>query len=353
MSRRTPRFKHVETFFLQSEPDKTESVSPTPWHPKLFYWNIGAALLHLVQFLIVLGLNVKYLDKDSATFLTGNVALRFTHHMVVPSDQEPTCSGSGLTVLADYTNRSSPINPDLYDFSNTVVYRYTEPFTVRTEWMIDAFFLLSCTFQLLNTYLLRKNQDQPRLLHFIEYSITGSLCLIVMAINFGIRDLTAISNLFGLFFGMNILGACAELLMYMAEMVTDTDTPNFLGFDLNTLWVIPHLAGWILFAMSLGPVLAQFRRLHHCSERKPPEYFAAVQVLETIAFILFGLVQTWALWARTMLKTKTTTMFTWLLPANRHDVAFWMDGWMIGLSFIAKTALAWILLAPVLIFRTQ
>ena len=345
--------------FLRSNPAPDDGDRRTDRAWALAPFNAGVALLHLAQFVataILLGTHFQHSSDSPTAFVAGKQQLRMTNQAVVPSaDGANQCvrdnnrTESSLVVLVDYTNRASVLEEHIYDFSNVIIYQYYEvgDLPISTPAIIMVFFLLSAAFQGLNHWVLLNHSDQPRVLHYVEYSITGSLCLVVMAINVGIREVTVITGLFGLFFGMNMLGACAELLVYAAEQCKRKGggTTEFLHLhDQNNLWTIAHLASWILFLFATGPVLDHYSKFHACSERKLPDYMHAVVIIEMLAFIAFGVVQLWGLCVRTRL------LYGMQAGAFQHpeDVVLHMDRGMIGLSLVAKTCLAWLLRGPAL-----
>ena len=377
MIRRHHRLKVVD-FFLKS----VEGQQPNSgW--ELSRFNLYVAVLHISQFLIVcvmIGVYFSVSDNKSFPFVAGTQKLHMTSQAIVPSDEkinqcvkDNSEAENRLTMLIDYTNKSSVLDTNIYDFSNVIIYEYYEigGLSISTPGMICAFFLLSGLFQLMNGLLLSASTDRPRLLHYVEYSITGSMCLVVMAVNLGISEITAITGLFGLFFGMNMLGACAELLVFAAEKFKDVNQPRKdVAFppllDQNNLWVVAHVSSWILFLISMGAVLAQYHNLRYCSERTTPDYVIATVVIEMLAFLSFGFVQKWGLLKRMKLLYDNANLswpFEWYLgffqiwyniftpssaPDTRVEAVYFMDLWMILLSLLAKTFLAWLLMAPAL-----
>ena len=192
-----------------------------------------------------------------------------------------------------------------------------------------------------------------------------------------------ITGLFGLFFGVNMLGACAELLVYAAEKYKQTGgttTKPFLMHDENNLWTIAHFASWILFFFAMGPVLDHYSVFYTCSERKVPDYMHAIVVIEVLAFLAFGKVQLWGLLKRMellydggkldmvlggyvkfleyvgyglgYLPGKATGYILNDPITDAESIIYYMDLWMISLSLVAKTCLAWLLLAPALAVKS-
>lgn len=357
----------------------------TSW--ELYDWNLTVAVIHVMQGFIVMLLI--FIDSytpsgigKSSPLMAGSVELHMTNQAIVPSkkgDNECTLKNNrvenNLVMLADYTDKPSVMDVSIYDFSDILIYQYYEvgALPMDTPAAIASFFFLSFAFQLANGMLLKDSAGAARFMHYAEYSITASTCLIVMAVNFGIREVFVITGLFGLFFGMNMMGLCAELLMYIAEQIDDKAKRSTSRFypDEYSLWLVPHTAAWILFVFGISPVLEQYASFRNCSERKAPGYLDAVAVLEVGAFISFGLVQTWGLLRRMKLLygKELNPVFeaflscfdvpgklcfpespAWTLEYQdpAHNIRFYMDWWTILLSLFAKTTLAWLLLGPAL-----
>ena len=379
--------------FLRGDMVKETNPNNLPW--KLATFNASVAFFHFIQFFIVailLGVRFNQPSDSPVSYVAGKQQLHMTNQAVVPSaDVTNQCvldnnkAESNLVVLVDYTNQESILDKSIYDFSNVIIYQYYEvgSLPISTPAIVMTFFLFSAAFQALNYWLLRDNSDQPRMLHYIEYSITGSMCLVVMAVNVGIREVTVITGLFGLFFGVNMLGACAELLVYAAEQHKQKkdvkEIEPFLMHNQTNLWTIAHIASWILFFFAMGPLLDHYTMFYVCSERKVPDYMHAIVVVEMLAFLAFGKVQLWGLLRRMELLHDGGKLnvvlegYAWFLeflgrgfyymaywPAkafghtftepldNAVSIIYYMDLWMISLSLVAKTSLAWLLLAPAL-----
>lgn len=314
---------------------QVESKSKREWKVNLTAYNWAAVLVHLVNAVVVLALSATTLDSkpENVVFVSGKLELSYTHHAVVrmPADNE-TCqdvlSSPGYArVLKGEAEAVGDIMPHhLYDFRNKTVVRYGKSGnSLYTHYMIAAFFALSCAFQALNGYYMGFSGSFPRVVHYLEYSLSSSLMIVVLAVNVGILEVFTLVGLFGLFFGMNLLGACAELLSWAAA---DLDIPR-----LKLWWVVPHAAAWVLYLLAYVPVIIQYETGRACSVAVPG-YLTAAIYLELLFFTLFGAAQTWLLCWRTVHPTA--------------DVAYWTDLTSITLSVFAKTFLAWILIGPVL-----
>jgi hypothetical protein len=337
----------------------------------LYQWNLLAAGLHLAQFVVVCVLGADGTEGD-VPFTAGRHEVRFTGLAAVNAS---CAESSGAPVVARH--------------------HYYGSWGVSMRWMIAAFFLASALFRWIDGERLRFSPLAPRALHCAESAVSSSLCVAVLALNVGIHDAYALTGVVGLFFGVGLLFACAELLVCLAEGAPHAERDRSaavvvsagLEWGLYPLdsWILPHSAAWILFECSWGLVFAQYWIMYRYSERKPPDIVMGCIVLESAAFVGFGLVQHWALSRRRSLLNGPATVYyklfdlvTWIAfgyflvdglvwacdPAPacvrpvvrvcrdmrdcgaKRDVLWYMDAWMIGLGLVARTTLAWLLLGP-------
>jgi hypothetical protein len=319
----------------------------------LYTLNKRVAYIHLTQALVVLILIFVHFDKlpKDIAYVSGSLELKQTTYVLAVVQPNSTLQASleqntceevrGLNAAAVWHKEIPDIMPHkFYDFGGVsyVAYQKTGA-RLSPPWMMFAFFVLSFLFQIANGWLLNEDPDRPRLNSYFEYSVSSSLMIMVMGMNTGIFELYTLTSLFGLFFGMNMFGACAEWLCYVAEKA-----PYIPHIGPYT-WVWPHVAGWILFMFAWIPCVRSFTTVSQCSDRHAPWFVVAMVVLESLSFFAFGLVQAWTLFARAR-----------LLIEGRHErnrVLYIGDACAIGLSVIAKTLLAWLLLAPMLSTSTS
>jgi hypothetical protein len=126
-----------------------------------------------------------------------------------------------------------------------------------------------------------------------------------------------------------------------------------------------------------APLLDSYLQSTHCSERGPPGFVNVIVFLEFVLFSCFGFVQLYSLYYRTIFiqnptvtsaRSYTPLVATSRFGSNNYDneelvmniendtstsknytnVAEKADYMYILLSFIAKTQLAWLILAPAL-----
>lgn len=298
-------------------------------------YNWVAVGLHAINAIVVFALSATELSSkpENVVFISGKIELTSTHYAVVrtPGDNQ-TCrevldSPGYASVLSGQARILGDIMPHhLYDFTNKTIVKYNVPGNhVYTHVLMGFFFALSCVFQALNGYFVGFAGSFPRVVHYAEYSISSSLMVIVLAVNTGILEVYTLIGLFGLFFGMNMLGACAEVMSWAYA--------EFDNAQLRYWWVLPHTAAWVLYLLAYVPVIAQYERGRSCSVAVP-DFLTAAIYLELLFFTAFGVAQTWLLWWRTV--------------DPKADVNYWTDFSSITLSIVAKTFLAWVLIGPVL-----
>lgn len=335
-------------FFLVNSDEPNNEYIRNPFKTKtlanrftLNTYNNLAVFLHFLNFIIVLVLCFTYLnDKpENILYVSGKMQLTHTNYAFVDVSSKKTCEdvrtySSQYQKLVSMDNTSSfaivddVLPHNLYDFRNKTIINYNIPeYHIYTYYLIAVFFLLSFLFQSINGMYVGFEGNFPRIMHFIEYSISSSLMILVLAINAGILELYVLVSFFGLFFGMNILGACAEIISWMTAVLFQNKSMKF-G------WLIPHLAAWVLFLFAYIPILITYEKTRSCSSVPAPAFVSAAVYVELIIFCIFGLFQTVAL--------------IWRTFDVEINVCYWIDFVNITLSIFAKTFLAWVLIGPVL-----
>ena len=102
----------------------------------------------------------------------------------------------------------------------------------------------------------------------------------------GITELFAVTGMCAIFFGMNMLGACAEIMSHYAGVIPKDSQPLFT----RIMWLL-HFAGWILFFFAMIPIWVQFHTAVTCSDGGSPAYAVAAIVIESLCFVSFGVLQ--------------------------------------------------------------
>ena len=342
-SREIHTTEYQEANFSESNFSK-EYLESDQWG--LYTYNLYAAILHLIQFfavLVLIQLKTSKIDPDFI-FISPERELIWQNYALIKADTTET-DCKDLAQSSTYQNKTAwvlnkdMINHNIFDFRNTVLIPYKKGgITIRVDVMIAFFFLLSATFQFYNGTVLHKNPKFPRIINYMEYSVSSSLMIVVMAINMGIAEFYTVTCLAGLFFGMNIMGACTELILELCIQL-GRDESNIIRQN-KWLWVlIPHAAAWVLFLFAIIPVLTQYSITQTCSNTGVPTHVHLAIVLQAGLFCVFGIIQTASVKYR-LENISDTALIQYAI--DKMDMA------NIALSFIAKTILAWTLLAPAL-----
>ena len=229
---------------------------------------------------------------------------------------------------------------DLFDFSGTTVIQYEIPGDkLNLDLMMIFFCLLSAAFQSAHGVILifMKQYNLPRFIHYLEYAFSSPLMVMVMAVNVGINELFTVTSLGALFCGMNILGMCTEVMIHYSGYIDQEERKMYEG-----IYLLVHAFGWCLFMFAMVPIWLQFHQVVTCSEHNGiPDYGIAAIVVESFLFFLFGILQSVAIWEkRCALKGAAK-----IIPAY---ILFKYDSMHAILSLVAKTLLAYLLIAPAL-----
>ena len=330
-----------------------------------FKLNTAAVLLHILN---AIGVGIAHQQhlrhiKQNYLFVSPIVKLQWTNHALVLVDstdnkcrdvsnsQHFKATMPALNVsLANLVPPREPY-PDfmaVFNFSGTDLIQYNRTGnSVNINMMVLAFFLISALFQTLHGVLLYYYDDLPRFLHYLEYSFSSPLMVMIMAIQVGIVELFLVVSLGGLFFAMNIIGMCVEILTFYVGAITN----RIKLLDFTELCWLVHFAGWVLFLFTMVPIWAQFHHVLACSENGgTPAYVYAIIIVESILFFFFGFLQIAATYE------KFAFVFNFrndsICVSGDVDIPtellFKYDCIHALLSLVAKTILAWLLLGPAL-----
>ena len=353
------------------------TVQPTAFRK----FNSAIAWLHIFQFFAVIAMNELKFKKipPNRVFVSSTVNLTFPNHMlhVYDGSARPTPCSDALDLINSERFQSHPHlnNADLvirgvadsilFDMRNTTTVEfYINQYSLNIPYMVMLFFLLSGVFQMFNGWYIDAYPNGPRYIQYVEYSLSASLTIVIMALNTGIQDLITILSMFALFFGMNIFGVLAEFMMHAAENCSGNFQLLSIGqthlIDFASMWLIPHLCGWVLFLFAWLPVVIKYTKMQACSENSQqkgvPSFIAAAVAMESLCYFLFGLLQLLVLTMRTnrLGKSDSNYLSCWL-PCVGELQFEWKHVLDVGtttLSLVAKTFLAWALLGPALVART-
>jgi hypothetical protein len=342
----------------------------TPPSSKLRLFSNIAAWAHFIQFVVVLILNetqYKHIPPDRI-FVSSTIHLSTPYHMIRAYDDPPStqCAGALDVLRSDwYQSRPHLDNGDLtikgadgsmlLDLRRTTVVEWNDRSArLDVTAMIMCFFLLSWAFQILNGWYIETYPNGPRYLQYVEYSLSASLTIVVMALNAGIQDLYTILTIFALFFGMNVFGIVAEFMVHLAEELEERVDFSVLRIPFRYLWLIPHACGWVLFLFTWLPIIVKYTKTKACSKNAGgmmgvPWFVEAAIVFESILYIFFGIVQLVVLVCRTRYP-KSILDLCGFINCTWKDI---LDVSTVTLSLVAKTWLAWMLLGPRLMAKTD
>ena len=351
----TPELRYDN--FLNRGSQTTSTHTPGPNEKFYFMFNKIVLFCHFINTIAALSVNIDKFQSyaDDYIFVSPKVSLAWTNHaLVYANSPENECSDvtnslefqatrPGRNIPPEYSQFIPPakIYPDLmdlYNFTGKHLVRYNKSgASVQTTWAMFAFFVISLLFQAAHHYHLSNNPTYPRVMHYIEYSISSSLMIMVMAVNVGITELFAVTGMCAAFFGMNMLGACAEVMSHYA---------GFIDQDLNKcfrrmIWVF-HFSAWVLFFFAMIPIWLQFHNAATCSDGGPPAYATAVIGIESVCFFAFGLLQVVSL----ILKCRFFDDKDNQKKEPQAEFLFRFDYAHACLSLVAKTLLAWLLMGP-------
>ena len=199
---------------------------------------------------------------------------------------------------------------NLTNSSNEVVFagEFHWDYSLSIPGAILTFFVLSATFQGLATYY-----DPDALwIRYAEYSISASIMLVCIAAESGIRDVYTLILLAFMMFNTNLMGLFCDFLLGQQRYIS--------------WWfaLVPHAVGWVDAIVAYSLVLVQFGRI--ASLAQPPWFVFVIVPLMAVLFLAFGCVQTYDIVGQSEISCISAT----------YD----------GLSFVSKSLLAWLVLAP-------
>jgi len=358
------------------------------------YLNAFAALLHAMQAVLVFGLIAWLNSKPIDNF---PIEYDGQHETANHSSGQRLRVGIFALYRTAYSwNRkkendtSNPENDAMIrGFSITEVKSKTGELDVR--YAIAAFFVLSAVFQSLGG--VTQNHKKNARLRFIEYSFSASVMILTIAVESGLRDIYVMEMMFVLTWATMMFGMFADILSEMSEKLQSSNEPLFEWLGYWT-WIAPHVAGWVTYMSAYAPI---FDHYHHSIEKsdsdaKPPGFVNVIVYLQFALFSSFGFVQLYGLVSRTyvimganngmdgagggvsakqgyfdttnarddafttaendrllMLDSVASGNYLNSKPKKLAWIADTTDRMYIGLSFVAKTLLAWLILSPILV----
>jgi hypothetical protein len=343
---------------------KKQQHEPGPYEKFYLKFNLIVLFCHFINMIAAFSVNIDKFQHygDDYIFVSPKVSLSWTNHALVLADSsenqcndvtnsfefQATRPGRQTLLLQQLPSELSrfitpakqyPDLMDLYDFTGKHLVRYNKPgASIQTTWAMFAFFVISLLFQSAHHCILMNYPTCPRVMHYIEYSISSSLMIMVMAVNVGITELFAVTGMCAIFFGMNMMGACAEIMSHYAGLIEKESRDPFTRI---IMWLL-HFAGWILFFFAMIPIWIQFHIAVTCSDGGSPAYAVAAIVIESLCFVSFGVLQLVSL----IQKLKCHDGVNAAAAAIGAEHLFAFDCAHAVLSLVAKTFLAWLLMGP-------
>ena len=259
--------------------------------------NLLAALLHAAQALAAMAVTV-WLDARPLTPLP----------VVVGQDPEMRRQASQMRRL--FHSGRFPVTRSISVWRNNATtddgaappILLLESGSIDVRFIIISFFMLSALFQGIASALF---QGRSGWLRYVEYSFSASAMMLAIAVEAGVRDLYTLQAMFVLVWLAQMLGLLAEQVQRLAGKVMPPRASDTLaGLPPHTyVWCLPHAAAWIACVSAYTPVLDSFFQSSRLSDRAPPDFVRVLILVEFALFMCFGLVQTWALLAKTYADT--------------------------------------------------
>ncbi len=207
---------------------------------------------------------------------------------------------------------------------------------IDVRFIIISFFMLSALFQGIASALF---QGRSGWLRYVEYGFSASAMMLAIAVEAGVRDLYTLQAMFVLVWLAQMLGLLAEqaqrlagkTMMRMGQprggggddalqpMIMRMRMPSAAFPPHTYVWCLPHAAAWVACVSAYAPVLDSFFQSCRLSDRAPPDFVRVLIFVEFALFMCFGLVQTWALIAKTYAETDAEDW--WRLDAPRNHAS--------------------------------
>lgn len=193
-------------------------------------------------------------------------------------------------------------------------------------WGVIVFFLLSGVFQSVNCFRKEYDEEKTNPLRFIEYSISASIMLVLIALVNGIFDQSIIVLLAVSCAACQLCGLVSEQLLHLYKVhKNDTDLSNHL----KVLAWVAHITGWLLILTAYAIIFRYYDISNRNSDGQAPEFVTIIVISIFVLFSSFGVVQ---------LLEMTETI--------EYDIAELV---YVCLSLTAKSLLGWIIFANVLV----
>lgn len=306
MSTRRRRFEYSAD---ENNEDDNTTASPEclvcgEKRPPYFVVNAVAAFIHLIQAAVLMFFTLK-------NSLDRSVPLQEQYTNWIPENKKDT--NASYTIELDGMALNVATVPTKSEFS--------------IAWGVIFFFLLSFFFQCINICRKEYKDEKTNPLRFIEYSISASIMLVLIALVNGIFDQSIITLIAVSCTACQLCGLVAEQLLNLHKV---HEKNKELSNKLKVLAWISHLIGWLLIITAYAIIFRYYDVSNRNSDGQAPEFVTAIVISIFILFSSFGVVQ---LLQMTILK----------LEYDTAELVY------VCLSLTAKTVLGWIIYANVLV----
>lgn len=235
--------------------------------------------------------------------------------------------------------------PDKLDAAQGFVNVSTGNYSIDLAWCVAAFFLLSSVFQLLSivpfcwqNYM--RSGIHP--LRWIEYSFSASCLMLTAAVIAGINDFHFVLLIFAANFTVMMLGLIQEQRAQMYRTMAELSKPKTKNFVNFIEYLMPHVLGWILYAVLWYILYDKFLLASsHVGSKHPPGLVQAFYAFNFILFTGFGVLQfvQMFLYYNCIQEQRFARMYTYMIDCEWVYATF---------SLVTKTFAAWFLFAGVL-----
>ena len=288
----------MKTNFLS----KQVAILPTSESNVLWRLHLVAGLLHTIQFVIVV--------------------------VMITASVFPVNAGlTQLTRQVTKWTKGSDAGTQSFVGNFTASLVQVNSIRVDIKWMIATFFALAGLDHLSTIgicyWMPASLQEVGARMRLLEYSVSGSLVAVSIAVQTGITDLYTLSGIF-------FLMASCMLFGLLAEFLTVYD---------DWRWArLAHFLGWIPFVAGYWPILDAYFTALAISDTgvKPPWFVTVIVFSEFVLFCNFGLAQ--------LLYLYGAKLCGW----GKSSARWYSEVTFLILSILAKSNLAWNVLAPLL-----
>ncbi len=259
-----------------------EPLQALEYTPGYIYINWVAILGHLAS---VIGMLIIYLPRDAFGVPYTETFLAWERSETV------TINGTNTSVCSGAT-RNTANDGEFCLLSKTETLKCgDDDCALDYGWLIISFHLLSFLFQLLAaatdysetlrrllcgyhySEMIRRGKNPLR---FIEYSISASIMLIIIAIINGIFDIHVL-------FAIGVLTCSCQLCGLVVEYLDDC--------QLGLMWM-NHLNGWLTFCSAYYIIArAFFASVNYDPDIQPPDFVYAIVIAIFLLYASFGIVQ--------------------------------------------------------------